>query len=255
MSSERYWGRERPDMPLYGPTDPFGDEEHTPEVIVRVDFLMSREQIATALGIAWAEGFTTSPVEEVPVLQVRHEVEAWLSVQAFAELDAQVERDRGRTFPPEQQRVLWLLEEAVDRAYPPAGDKKLSPAPVQAPRYGNGTVTLQTLDCGEITIPEPEWCTGHDGEQIVQRVDVTHVGRTVTAELETVGGTVEFLPARISWGPFAELRPEPYPLADVDDFPGMDPAQLRELAAEVALHAGRLYRLSNQLDRLRRNGS
>ncbi len=116
--SERYWGRERPDMPLYGPTDPFGDEEHTPDVIVRVDFLMSREQIATALGIAWAEGFTTSPVEEVPVLQVRHEVEAWLAVQAFAELDAQMERDRGRVFPPEQQRMLRLLEEAVDRAYP-----------------------------------------------------------------------------------------------------------------------------------------
>jgi hypothetical protein len=254
VSSERYWGRERPDMPLYGPTDPFGDEEHTPEVIVRVDFLMSREQIATALGIAWAEGFTTNPVEEVSVLQVRHEVEAWLSVQAFHELDVQMERDRGRTFPPEQQRVLRLLEEAVDRAYP-APTVPNGKVAVQAPRYGNGTVTLTTLDHGEITIPEPDWCTGHDGEQIVQRVDVTHVGRTVAAELELDGGTVEFLPARISWGPFAELQPEPYPLADVDDFPGMDPAQLRELAAEVALHAGRLYRLSNQLDRLRRNGS
>ena len=39
-------------------------------------------------------------------------------MQAFAELDAQMERDRGRVFPPEQQRMLRLLEEAVDRAYP-----------------------------------------------------------------------------------------------------------------------------------------
>ncbi|WP_406199232.1 hypothetical protein OG331_22985 [Streptomyces sp. NBC_01017] len=254
MSSERYWRRERPEMPVYGPTDPFGDEEHEPDVIVRVDFLMSREQITTALGIAWAEGFTTGAPESLTVLQVRHEVEAYLSVQAFHELDVQMERDRQREFPPEQQRVLQLLAEAVERAYPAAGAQNYAPA-VQAPRYGDGTVTLQTLDHGEITIDEPRWCTGHDGEQIVQRVDVTHVGRKVAAEVETDAGAVEFLPACISWGPFAELRPEPYPLADVDDFPAMDPAQLRELAAETALHAGRLYRLSNELDRLRRNAS
>jgi hypothetical protein len=260
VSDARYWSRERPDMPVYGPTDPFGDEEHEPEVIVRVDFLMSREQITTALGIAWAEGFTTSPVEDLPVLQVRHEVEAWLSVQAFHALDVQMERDRQRTFPPEQQRVMQLLAAAVDRAYTRPSVPTTLCAPgvpdgtpaVQAPRYGDGTVTLLTLDHGEITIPEPAWCTGHDGEQIVQRVDVTHVGRTVAAQLETDAGTIEFLPARISWGPFAELRPEPFPLADVEDFPAMDPAQLRELAAEVGLHAGRLYRLSNELDRLRR---
>jgi hypothetical protein len=256
VSDARYWGRERPDLPVYGPTDPFGDEEHTPEVIVRVDFLMSREQIATALGIAWAEiaaDYRERGPESLAVVEVRHEVEAYLSVQAFHALDVQMERDRLRGWSPEQQVVMQLLAEAVERAYPPSRESELRP--VQQPRHGDGTVTLQTLDHGEITIPEPAWCQGHDGEQIVQRVDVTHVGRTVAAELETDGGTIEFLPARISWGPFAELRPEPYPLADVDDFPGMDPAQLRELAAELGMHAGRLYRLSNQLDRMRRGES
>ncbi|WP_405580643.1 DUF6907 domain-containing protein [Streptomyces sp. NBC_01092] len=250
MSSDRYWARERPELPLYGPTDPFGDEEHTPEVIVRVDFLMSREQITTALGIAWAEIAGDRDPESLTVAEVRHEVEAWLAVQGFFELDEQMERDRQRVFPPESQRAMQILAAAVERAYPPRREPE--PRPVQAPRYGDGTVTLQTLDHGEITIDEPHWCVGHDGEQIVQRVDVTHVGRTVAAEVETDAGAVEFLPARISWGPFAELRPEPYPLADVEDFPAMDPAQLRELAAETALHAGRLYRLSNELDRLRR---
>jgi hypothetical protein len=120
--------------------------------------------------------------------------------------------------------------------------------PVQNPEYGPGTVTLDTLDQGRITIDEPEWCTGHDGEQIVQRVDITHVGTTVAGEF----AGVEFLPACIAWGPFGELRPEPYPLADVDEFPGMDPAQLRQLAAEVGLHAGRLYSKANELDRIRR---
>lgn len=249
MSSDRYWGRERPDMPVYGPTDPFGDEEHTPEVIVRVDFLMSREQLEVALGIAWAEIAGGRDAESLTVLEVRHEVEAFLSVQAFFELDQQMERDRQRVFPPEQQRVLQVLADRIAEAYPPRREPE--PRPVQAPRYGDGTVTLQTLDHGEITIPEPRWCQGHDGEQIVQRVDVTHVGPAVAAEF----AGVEFLPARISWAPFSELQPEPYPVVDVEEFPAMDPAQLRELAAEVGLHAGRLYSKANELDRLRREGS
>lgn len=238
-----------PALPVYGPTDPFGDEEHTPEVIVRVDFLMSREQITTALGIAWAEiaaDYRDRGPESLAVAEVRHEVEAYLSVQAFHELGKQMERDQARTFPPEQQRVVQLLAEAVERAYPPS--RETEPRPVQAPRYGDGTVTLQTLDAGEITIDEPVWCTGHDGEQVVQRVDVTHVGTATAGEF----AGVEFLPARISWGPFAELRPEPYPLADVDEFPGMEPDELRQLATEVGTHAGRLYTKANELDRIRR---
>ncbi|MGW0632431.1 DUF6907 domain-containing protein [Streptomyces sp. NPDC002758] len=117
------------------------------------------------------------------------------------------------------------------------------------------TVTLQTIDHGEITIPEPDWCLGHDGEPVGYRSDVVHKGPIVAASVETDRGPVEFLKARISWGPFGELQPEPFPVADVEEFPPMSPAQLRELAAEVGLHVGRLYRLSNELDRLRRYGS
>lgn len=105
-------------MPVYGPTDPFGDEEHEPDVIVRVDFLMSREQLTTALGIAWAEIAGGRDPESLTVAEVRHEVEAWLSVQAFLALGEQMERDQARAFPPEQQRVMQLLAEAVERAYP-----------------------------------------------------------------------------------------------------------------------------------------
>lgn len=114
------------------------------------------------------------------------------------------------------------------------------------------TVTLQTVDHGELTVPEPAWCLGHEGEPVGYRADICHKGRVVAAEYEADHDTVQFLPARISWGPFGELQPEPYPVADVEEFPPMSPEQLRELAAEVALHAGRLYRLSNELDRLRR---
>ncbi|MGP4008148.1 DUF6907 domain-containing protein [Streptomyces sp. 4N124] len=241
------------DLPVYGPTEALGDEEHTPEVIVRVDFLLSREQITTALGIAWAEIAGDRAPESLTILETRHEVEAYLSVQAFHALDVQMERDRQRVFPPEQQRAMQVLAEAVERAYPA---RRVPDAPArQAPRYGEGTVTIETDDHGTITIDEPDWCLGHDDEPIGYRADVTHHGRPTVAELETDRGTVEFLPARISWAPFSELQPEPYPVADVEEFPPMSPAQLRELAAELGMHVGRLYRLSNHLDRLRRYGS
>lgn len=245
----RFLARDPGRLPVYGPTDPFGDEEHAPDVVVRVDYLMSREQLTTVLGMAWAEIAADRDPESLASVEVRHEVEAWLSVQALHELGLQMERDAQRVFPPEQQRVMRVLAEAIAEAYPPRREPEQ--LPVQRPEYGDGTVTLDTLDYGRIAVDEPVWCTGHDGEQIVHRADVTHVGVTVTGEYSGV----EFLPACISWSPFAQLRSEPLPLAEVDEFPGMTPDELRELGAEVALHAGRLYSKANELDRIRRGMS
>jgi len=235
------------DLPAYGPTEVFREEDVTPDVVVRVAFALSREQLMTALSIGFTELIPDRQAEDLTVEETRTEVEGWLHAAAVIELDRYVTQGQLTAYPPEAQPVMDSLAAALDRAYPPRRGEP-EERPVQAPRYGDGSVTLTTLDHGEITIAEPEWCTGHDGEQIVQRVDVTHVGATTAGEY----AGVEFLPARISWGPFAELRPEPYPLADVDEFPGMDPAQLRELAAEVGLHAGRLYSKANELDRIRR---
>lgn len=231
-------------LPVFGPSATMPcDDDATPFVRVRLELVVSREQLRAALAIGHAELAGEPPLPELSVVDVRREIEGYLAACAAIEVDRESAAVNARL----GEQLAGELDAALDRAYTAP-----APAPVQNPEYGPGTVTLDTLDHGRITIPEPLWCTGHDGEQIVQRVDVTHVGRKVAAELETDGGTVEFLPACISWGPFAELRPEPYPLADVDEFPGMDPSQLRELAAEVGLHAGRLYRLSNELDRLRR---
>ena len=239
-------------VPTFGPTElqNVHDDTGPTYAIVRVEFAMSRAELETAMSYGYAEANHGRPPEDMTVEEIRKEIEGYLAYTGALEMFRHVEAEQRRTIPPADQPHIDALNAALYRAYPP--HREPEPAPVQAPRYGDGTVTLQTLDHGEITIDEPVWCTGHDGEPVVQRVDVTHVGATVAAELETDGGTVEFLPARISWGPFAELRPEPYPLADVDDFPGLDPAQLRELAAEVGTHAGRLYTLANQLDRIRR---
>ncbi|MGW9024790.1 DUF6907 domain-containing protein [Streptomyces sp. NPDC055722] len=118
------------------------------------------------------------------------------------------------------------------------------------------TILIRTVDAGLVEVEEPAWCLG-EHEQGGYRADITHYGAPVAAEVETGRGAVEFLEARISWAPFAELQPEPQPVAavDVDGLGSLSPAQLREVAAELALYAGRLYRLSNELDRLRRNGS
>lgn len=238
--------------PVYGPTSLQNDHDDQPEphVIVRVDYRVSRWELLAALAAGYATANEQQDPDTMTVEEIRYDVEAFLADTSARDLDGMVEEVAAKVERGDDRAQMEALRRATGRAYPVT--TRTEPRPVQRPEYGNGTVTLDTLDHGRITIPEPAWCLGHGGEQIVQRVDVTHVGRTVAAELETDGGTIEFLPACISWGPFAELRPEPYPLADVDEFPGMDPAQLRELAAEVGLHAGRLYTLANQLDRIRR---
>lgn len=237
--------------PFYGPTETQNthDDQPEPHVIVRIDFQMSRFELFALL----ADGYATTNIERSPddmtVEQIRSDVEAACAGTSSLELDALVETVAGQIERGEHPEQMQALRRAMDRAYPLRWEPE--PRPVQRPEYGAGTVTLTTLDHGRITIDEPAWCGGHDGEQIVQRVDVTHVGVTVTGEY----AGVEFLPARISWAPFAQLRSEPLPLADVDEFPGMTPDELRELGAEVGLHVGRLYAKANELDRIRRAGS
>jgi hypothetical protein len=236
--------------PVFGPTALQNDHDDQPEpwVTVRVDYRVSRFELLAAL----ADGYATANEQQDPdgmtVAEIRYDVEAFFADTSARDLDACVEAIAAKVESGEDREQMEALRRAMDRAYPVSAPP---PPPVQQPVYGDGTVTLDTLDHGRITIDEPAWCTGHDGEQVVQRVDVTHVGVTVTGEY----AGVEFLPACISWAPFAELRPEPYPLVDVDEFPGMTPDELRELGAKVALHAGRLYSKANELDRLRREGS
>jgi hypothetical protein len=198
----RFLARERGDMPVYGPTDPFGDEEHTPDVIVRVDFLMSREQITTALGIAWAEIVEGDRgPESLTVVAVRHEVEAYLSVQALHELGKQMERDQARTFSPESQRVMQLLAEAVDRAYPTA------PAPAPAPRTGDRDLLRAVLEA--LDIPSP--ATVGDGE-VYDRILLDRVMDAVVAlqgvlrRGDDAGWSADYLRARLAEKPATGYR-------------------------------------------------
>lgn len=96
------------------------------------------------------------------------------------------------------------------------------------------TVTLQTIDRGLVTIPEPGWCRGHEGEPPVYRSDITHNSVTVKAAAQTDRhGRVPLLQANISHAPYLELHSEPYPVVSVqldcvEDFIAEDIPQLLE---------------------------
>ncbi|MFF9861103.1 DUF6907 domain-containing protein [Streptomyces tendae] len=244
-------------LPTFGPIETHGgvDELEPAVAVVRVAFALTRTQLTTALGISFAEIAADKPAEDLTDDEVRLEVEGQLAADALHELDMQIERDQARDWSTEQQRVMAILAAAVDRAYTRPQAPLVPPRRRQEPHYGAGTVTLQTLDSGEVTIREPAWCIGHDGEEILHLRDVSHEGPAVAAEFTTARGTEEILPAQLSWGPFGELQAEPQPVVSVAGMPSMGPAELRDLAAEVALHAGRLYSLANQLDRIRRGQS
>lgn len=243
----RFLGQLRHELPLFGPTDLFDDEGVRPDVIVRVDYALSFRQLHAALVVAFTEIAEGRSPEDLSVVEVRTEVEGYLAAQGIVAVDNQMADAEHRDLTAEQQRIVQGLVEAIERAYPP----RREPDRVQQPVYGDGTVTVETQDHGEIVIDEPAWCLGHDDEPIGYRADVTHRGPWEAAEF----AGVEFLPAGISWAPFSELHPEPYPVADVWEFPPMEPDQLRQLAALVGSQAGRLYRLANHVDQIRRGMS
>ncbi|QXE36958.1 hypothetical protein KQY30_24860 [Streptomyces sp. GMY02] len=115
------------------------------------------------------------------------------------------------------------------------------------------TVTIETLDHGQITIPEPDWCTGHDGPP-QYRVDITHDGPDIPFNMTTSRGQVTSMIAALSQHPFSEL---PHPGRTVHMWVEIaggghpsNPQQLRQIAAALTSHAFHLRTLANQLTEL-----
>lgn len=242
-------------LPQFGPSEVFGgvDELEPAVAVVRVAIALTRTQLVTALGISFAGIAAEQTPETLTDAQVRQEVEEYLASEALSELDRQMERDEARVFSPESQRVMQVLAAAVDRAY----TERPAPA-VQSPRYGAGTVTLQTLDQGEVTIPEPAWCEGHDGQLVGPLAEVSHDGRDFVATVDTASlGEVALLRANITHAPYLVRQPEPHPVAYVEalEAVSVDAGELRMVAARLAVTAGRLRDLAGELDRLKREGS
>lgn len=108
-------------------------------------------------------------------------------------------------------------------------------------------ITLPTLDSGNVTLPEPTWCVGHDDHRPdTHRTDLSHDGAKVPLLLDgrPVGDLL------ISQAPCADPGPrEPQGFVWIrygEDY-GRSPAQLYDLAAALDTHADQIRALADEL--------
>ncbi|MFG2837046.1 DUF6907 domain-containing protein [Streptomyces zaomyceticus] len=114
----------------------------------------------------------------------------------------------------------------------------------------NRTITLSTLDHGPVSLPEPGWCTGHANRVPGYRIDLTHTG----AEHTFAFASDTLLVAMLSQDPFVtdpeRRRPRLY-VEQTGYSASLDPAEVRQLAAALTVHAMHLRTLADQLTTLR----
>ncbi|MFI6895283.1 DUF6907 domain-containing protein [Streptomyces sp. NPDC050256] len=109
------------------------------------------------------------------------------------------------------------------------------------------TVTVPTLDQGDVTFAEPSWCAGHSTRP-EYRCDIGHVG---AAHLLTYSGT-ELGRAALAQNPFAESSDRSVRVVvslGVDGL-GLTPSELDDLAAALVDYAGTLRHLARLLGTL-----
>ncbi|MFJ8934185.1 DUF6907 domain-containing protein [Streptomyces sp. NPDC102365] len=120
------------------------------------------------------------------------------------------------------------------------------------------TITLPTIDAGEVTLSEPSWCTGHahhDPESA--RVDLMHAALTV--DLVHLGEML--LSAQIVQSPCATpggpaLLGGRVPGVSVAPLGRtLNPAELYRLAAAVDAYAEQLRDLAGDLDTILSGGA
>ncbi|MCT9078816.1 DUF6907 domain-containing protein [Streptomyces fulvoviolaceus] len=230
--------------PAFGPTEPIPcDDDRDAFATVNISMVVSREQLRAALAIGHAEQAGQPPLADLEVLDVRREVEGYLA--AVAIISTEQETATARISP----ELLAELDAAIDRAY----TRRQFIHEAQAPSYSEGTVTLQTLDRGEVTVPEPAWCKGHEGELVGPLSQVTHDGSDITADVDGL----PLVRANLTHAPYLELEPEPHPLVYVEglEAASFDADGLRQVVAEGRAFLDRLEALAGQLDALAEEGS
>ncbi|MFE4701442.1 DUF6907 domain-containing protein [Streptomyces sp. NPDC056738] len=237
--------------PAFGPTETFPcDENSTPFAAVTLSFTVTREQLRAALAIGQAEQAGEPPLPELTVVDTRRQVEGYFAAAAVIESERELQAVNARLTPD----MAAQLDAVIDRAYTRA--ERPDP-PRQDPRYSEGTVTVQTLDSGEVTVPEPAWCLGHDDENVSYLADLTHNGARTTAPLVTAKyGLAQIMHAYISHAPHAQQQPEPKPLLSflLDGHGDLDPADGHNLARALRVAAVRIERMATDLDHLRGEG-
>jgi hypothetical protein len=238
------------DLSAFGPTETFPcDENSSPFAVVTLSVTVTREQLRAALAIGHAEQSGEPPLAELSVVNTRREVEGYLAAAIFSS-----ERELQAVDASLSDDLAAALDAAIDRAY--TRPERQDP-PRQSPHYREGTVTLQTLDHGEVTVPEPAWCTGHDDEDVSFLADLTHNGAHAIAPIVTAKyGPSKIMTAYISHAPHAQMRPEPKPLLSflLDGHGDLDPADGHNLARALRIAATRVERMATDLGHLRGEG-
>lgn len=236
--------------PSFGPTEIIGDDEQTPFAIVHLAIALPREQLRAALAIGHAEMAGEPPLPDMSPADTRREIEGHLGACAVIELDREAASINERLSP----ELAAELDAAIDRAYVRPQPQKPEG---QQPRYGDGTVTLQTIDQGDATVPEPAWCTGHDDEPVGYLADITHNGRPITADAVTARhGQIEVAHGHISHAPHAVLQPEPHPVLYIalDLHDSFTPEDGRNVTRALRVAATRFDRALADLTHLRGEG-
>ncbi|GAQ69700.1 hypothetical protein T45_01431 [Streptomyces turgidiscabies] len=117
------------------------------------------------------------------------------------------------------------------------------------------TITLPTTDHGDVTIPEPSWCAGHDDHRPGYRVDLSHKGPDVTLAFHGA----EVINACLVRSPYATLVDPALggPTPGVSVYPPgrtLTPVDLYSLAAALDTYADRLRDLADELTALLAGG-
>lgn len=115
------------------------------------------------------------------------------------------------------------------------------------------TVTVQTVDHGAVTLPEPSWCVArHDVEGY--REDISHEGAPFPLLVPTdCHGHVETLPVFFSCRPFS-ASPAVHAVLELDQWHEFSPAGLDRAAAALVEHAATLRAFARQLSVMRGEG-
>ncbi|MFG3495835.1 DUF6907 domain-containing protein [Streptomyces sp. NPDC047928] len=119
------------------------------------------------------------------------------------------------------------------------------------------TVTVATLDHGPVTLPEPSWCRGHDGEPVGFRDHVVHHGPALALTVPSRCGPVEWLYARVDEAPFRDPGAGRGVHAAVEMGGSSErygPEELRRLADALAAQLERVRRFADDLEALRAAG-
>jgi hypothetical protein len=114
------------------------------------------------------------------------------------------------------------------------------------------TVTIDLRTGGSVVVTEPAWCVVDHTAPVGDRTEIVHEGPEQDLTVTTARGEFRILAAGLDWSPLAEIGDRrPSVMVDLGpDFAGFDPRGLRDLAAGLVVHAGRLRDLAARLEQL-----